>query len=75
MPKAKKKIASSYSSTNAHQRIDDHEKLCRIMQDETNKKIKELKNQMGRLERVVLGMIAMVVLGMGTIIIQLFGRL
>jgi len=75
MPKAKKKIASSYSSTNAHQRIDDHEKLCRIMQDETNKKIKELKNQMGRLERVVLGMIGMVVLGMGTIIIQLFGRL
>jgi len=30
---------------------------------------------MSRLERVVLGMIVMVVLGMGTIIIQLFGRL
>lgn len=59
----------------AHQRIDDHEKLCRIMQNETNEKIKELKVQMSRLERVVLGMIAMVVLGMGTIIIQLFGRI
>ena len=23
----------------AHQRIDDHERLCRIMQEETNKKI------------------------------------
>ena len=59
----------------AHQRIDDHEKLCRIMQNETNAKIKELKVQMSRLERVVLGMIGMVVLGMGTIIIQLFGRI
>ena len=75
MAKAKQKISSSYSSTNAHQRIDDHEKLCRIMQNETNKKIKELKIQMSRLERVVLGMIGMVVLGMGTIIIQLFGRI
>jgi len=45
------------------------------MQNETNEKIKELKVQMSRLERVVLGMIVMVVLGMGTIIIQLFGRL
>ena len=33
----------------AHQRIDDHEKLCRIMQNETNRKIKELKIQMCRL--------------------------
>ena len=72
MPKAKKKIGSSYSSTNAHQRIDDHEKLCRIMQDETNKKIKDLKIQMCRLERVVLYSIGMVILGMGTIIMELF---
>jgi hypothetical protein len=49
MPKAKKKVVSSYSSTNAHQRIDDHEKLCRIMQHETNRKIKEIKIQMNRL--------------------------
>ena len=59
----------------AHQRIDDHEKLCRIMQNETNRKIKELKVQMCRLEKVVLGMIGMVVIGMGTIIIELFGRI
>jgi len=59
----------------AHQRIDDHVKLCRIMQNETNRKIKELKVQMCRLERVVLGMIGMVVLGMGTIIMELFGRI
>jgi len=69
MPKAKLPVNT------AHQRIDDHEKLCRIMQNETNRKIKELKVQMCRLERVVLGMIGMVVLGMGTIIIELFGRI
>ena len=59
----------------AHKRIDDNEKLCRIMQNETNRKIKELKVQMCRLEKVVLGMIGMVVLGMGTIIMELFGRI
>ena len=69
MPKAKLPINT------AHQRIDDHEKLCRIMQNETNRKIKELKVQICRLEKVVLGMIGMVVLGMGTIIIELFGRI
>jgi len=69
MPKAKLPVNT------AHQRIDDHEKLCRIMQNETNRKIKELKVQMCRLEKVVLGMIGMVVLGMGTIIMELFGRI
>ena len=32
MPKAKLPVNT------AHQRIDDHEKLCRIMQNETNRK-------------------------------------
>jgi|TARA_B110000261_G_C12900341_1_gene284190 site-specific recombinase len=75
MPKAKKKVVSSYSSTNAHQRIDDHEKLCRIMQHETNRKIKEIKIQMNRLEKIVLYAIGMIILGMGTIIMELFGRI
>ena len=75
MSKAKKKVVSSYSSTNAHQRIDDHEKLCRIMQHETNRKIKEIKIQMNRLEKIVLYAIGMIILGMGTIIMELFGRI
>ena len=69
MPKAKLPVNT------AHQRIDDHEKLCRIMQNETNRKIKELKIQMCRNEKAIIGMIGMVVLGMGTIIIELFGRI
>ena len=59
----------------AHQRIDDHEKLCRIMQNETNRKIKEIKIQMNRLEKIVLYAIGMIILGMGTIIMELFGRI
>ena len=58
----------------ALQKIESHEKLCRIMQNETNRKIDGLKAQMCRNEKAVLGMIGMVVLGMGTIIIELFGR-
>ena len=58
----------------ALQKIEAHEKLCRIMQNETNKKIDGLKAQMHRNEKAILGMIGMVVLGMGTIIIELFGR-
>jgi len=63
------------AKSTAHQRIDDHEKLCRIMQRETNRKIDGLKSQMQRNEKAVLGMIGMVVLGMGTIIVELFGRI
>ena len=59
----------------ALQKIESHEKLCRIMQNETNRKIDGLKEQMRRNEKAVLGMIGMVVLGMGTIIIELFGRI
>ena len=59
------------SVSNAHLRIDDHEKLCRIMQMETYNKMKELKDQMRRLEKVVLYQIGMVVVGMATIIFEL----
>ena len=37
--------------SSAHQRIDDHEKLCRIMQRETNSKINEVKKSIIRLEK------------------------
>ena len=35
----KRKVIRNSTLSNAHQRIDDHEKLCRIMQNETNTKI------------------------------------
>ena len=67
----RKKIIRNMSVSNAHLRIDDHEKLCRIMQRETNNKMKDLKDQMKRLEKVVLYQIGMVVIGMATIIFEL----
>ena len=38
----------------AHQRIDDHERLCRIMQEETNKKIDAIHQDVHRLEKIML---------------------
>tara|TARA_R100000908_G_C3708757_1_gene116218 strand:+ start:406 stop:603 length:198 start_codon:yes stop_codon:yes gene_type:complete len=52
------------STSTAHQRIDDHEKLCRIMQEMTNRKI-------DRLEKIVMTSTGMLILGMSTIIYKL----
>ena len=59
-----RKKTRSNSSISAHQRIDDHEKLCRIMKEMTNKKI-------DRLEKVVMTSTGMLVVGMSTIIYNL----
>jgi len=67
----KKKVIRNYSATGAHQRIDDHEKLCRIMQEETNKKIEANGKKIDRLEKVVMSSTAMLIVGMGTIIYNL----
>ena len=39
----------------ALQKIEDHEKLCRIMQRQTFEQIKELKLQIVRIERLLIG--------------------
>lgn len=67
----KKKVIRNYSTSAAHQRIDDHEKLCRIMQEETNKKIEQNGKKIERLEKVVMSSTAMLIVGMGTIIYNL----
>ena len=67
----KKKVIRNYSTSAAHQRIDDHEKLCRIMQQETNRKIEANGKKIDRLEKVVMSSTAMLILGMGTIIYNL----
>ena len=45
---------ASNKDTLAHQRIDDHEKLCRIMQEETNKKIDAIHHDVHKLEKIML---------------------
>ena len=64
-----KKKARNLST--AHQRIDDHEKLCRIMQQETNRKIDANGKKIERLEKVVFTSTGMLIVGMATIIYNL----
>jgi len=39
----------------AIQKIEDHEKLCRIMQKQTFDQIKEVKDRITRIERMIIG--------------------
>ena len=39
----------------AIQKIEDHEKLCRIMQKQTFDQIKEVKDRITRIERMIVG--------------------
>ena len=39
----------------ALQKIDDHEKLCRIMQKQTFEQIKEIKDRVSRMEKMIMG--------------------
>ncbi len=48
----------------ALQKIDEHEKLCRIMQKQTFEQIKEMKDRVKRIEYMIIG-------GMGSLILAL----
>ena len=39
----------------ALQKIEDHEKLCRIMQKQTFEQIKEMKERIRRIEYMIIG--------------------
>jgi hypothetical protein len=42
------------AKSNALQRIEDHEKLCRLMQKQTFAEIQDLKGQVRRMERILI---------------------
>ena len=56
---------------NELQRIDSHEKLCRIMQKQTHDKIRDLQNHITRIERILLVSAGALITGMGSVIIML----
>ena len=60
---------------NALQRIDSHEKLCRIMQKQTYDRMQELQGQITRIERILLVSMGSVMTGMGGVIVVLFQKL
>ena len=48
----------------ALQKIEDHEKLSRIMQKQTFDQIKEMKAQIVRIERLLIGTAAFVIISL-----------
>ena len=59
------------SKTNALQRIDSHEKLCRIMQKQTHDKILKLEHQINRVESILLVSVGALISGMAYVIFAL----
>ena len=59
----------------ALQRIDSHEKLCRIMQKQTHDRINQLQTQITRIERILLVSMGAVMTGMAGVIIVLIQKL
>jgi len=59
----------------ALQKIESHEKLCRIMQKQTHEKMKQLENQITRIEKILLVSMGSVMTGMGGMIVVLIQKL
>ena len=59
---------------NAIQRIDSHEKLCRIMQKQTHDKINKIEQQINRVESILLVSVGALISGMGYVIFTLLTK-
>ena len=59
----------------ALEKIESHEKLCRIMQKQTHDRIKQLENQITRIEKILLVSMGSVMTGMGGMIVVLIQKL
>ena len=59
---------------NALQKIEDHEKLCRIMQKQTHDKINKLERQINRVESILLVSVGALITGMAYVIFTLIIR-
>jgi len=56
---------------NALQKIESHEKLCRIMQKQTHDKILKLEKQINRVESILLVSVGALITGMAYVIFTL----
>ena len=59
---------------NALQKIESHEKLCRIMQKQTYDKIHKLEQQINRIEIILLVSVGALITGMAYVIFTLIIR-
>ena len=58
----------------ALQRINSHEKLCRIMQKQTHDKIHKIEHQINRVESILLVSVGALITGMAYVIFTLIIR-
>ena len=58
----------------AIQRIDSHEKLCRIMQKQTHDKIHSLEKQIDRIETILITSVGALITGMAGMIYMLITK-
>ena len=59
------------AKNNALQKIESHEKLCRIMQKQTHDKILKLETQINRIESILLVSVGALITGMSYVIFTL----
>ena len=52
----------------AQTRLDNHEKLCRIMQRQTHERLRELSRQIERLEKVLFTVAGLIIIGLLTLV-------
>ena len=60
---------------NAIQKIESHEKLCRIMQKQTHDKILKLEKQINRVESILLVSVGTLIAGMASLIVMLITKI
>ena len=61
--------------SSALQKIESHEKLCRIMQKQTHDKILKLEQQINRVESILLVSVGTLVAGMASVIAMLIVKI
>ena len=59
------------AKSNALQKIESHEKLCRIMQKQTHEKILKIEHQINRVESILLVSVGALITGMAYVIFSL----
>ena len=62
------------AKTNALQKIESHEKLCRIMQKQTHDKINKIEHQINRVESILLVSVGALITGMAYVIFTLITK-
>jgi hypothetical protein len=62
------------AKSDALQKIESHEKLCRIMQKQTHDKILKLEQQINRVESILLVSVGTLIAGMASMIFMLVSQ-